>query len=149
MRSKNFRKKRSDYSLKSFWRIIWYSVLIWILTIVTSGFVFLPWFYLAFALLIIGTTAYYFRKVEKTLLNGLWVSISWFFTIVILDFFEVVAFNFADNVLYVSDVRNWLRYALILLTPVIYTLIFESVIYKRRVSTGTAPIGPEISIDFS
>ena len=113
-------------------RIAWYAVLIWILAIVISGIVILPWFYLAFVIIIFGITAYYFRKVEKTLRAGLWVSLLWFFMVSFLDFLEVVAFNFADNVLYISDMRNWLKYVLILLVPVIYCLILESITMRRR-----------------
>ena len=55
-----------------------------------------------------------------------------FFMVSFLDFLEVVAFNFADNVLYISDMRNWLKYVLILLVPVIYCLILESITMRRR-----------------
>lgn len=125
-----------DLARKNFprvdFRIVWYAVLIWILAIVTSWFVMLPWFYLAFVLIVFGITAYYFRKVEKTLRAGLWISLLWFFVVFFMDFLEVVAFNFADNVLYISDVRNWLKYILILLVPSIYCLILESIIMRKR-----------------
>ena len=122
--------KRS--SRKSAWRVVWYSVLIWILSIVISIVVILPWFYLAYSGIVLGLSAYYFRKVEKTLRAGLRVALFWFFIVLVLDFFELVVFNFADNTLFISDVRNWVRYALLLLTPVIYGLVAENISFKQN-----------------
>jgi len=129
------------------WRSLWYSVLIWGLSIVISGFVILPWFYLVFAVVISFLTAYYFRKGERTFRFGLWVALLWFFIILALDLIEVVVFNFADNVLYVSDVRNWLKYVMILLGPVIYCLFAESIVFKKRNLGSFKSASPRIRFD--
>lgn len=94
--------------------------------------VILPWYYLAYTVVILGITAFYFRKSEKNSRGGFRVSLFWFFVIILLDFIEVVAFNFADNVLYISDIRNWIKYVLILLVPIIYTMAAESVKIREK-----------------
>lgn len=108
------------------WRMTWYSVLIWLLAIAVGGFVILPWFYLVLPFVVFWMTIVYFRKEEKTLETGLLISLFWFFMILILDILELVGPYYANLDLYFSDPRNWLKYSLILLLPVIYCLILEN-----------------------
>ena len=110
----------------SFWRVIWYSVVIWLLANIVDGFVILPWYYLALPIVIFWTTVYYFRKGERTLLSGLRVSLFWFIVIFVLNLLELVGPYYANVGFYFSDFRNWFLYPLVLLTPVIYCLVFEN-----------------------
>lgn len=120
------------------WRTTWYSVLIWVLAFAIAGFVIIPWFYLALAIVISLTTIYYFKILtnakkkrgrkkiadrDRIFAFGLVVSIFWFFIILLLNFLEIVGFYYFDFTLYFSDFRNWYLYALILLVPVVYSLI--------------------------
>lgn len=108
------------------WRIVWYSVLIWGATFILAGFVFLPWFYIVLPLVIFWTTAYFFRRSERTLMAGLSVALFWFFVIIFLNFIEIIGPYYANFPLYFSDFRNWFLYPLVLLIPVVYTLILEN-----------------------
>ena len=108
------------------WRMTWYSVLIWLLAIAVGGFVILPWFYLVLPFVVFWLTIIYFRKEEKSLKTGLLISLFWFSAILTLDILELVGPYYANLDLYFSDPRNWLKYSLILLLPVIYSLILEN-----------------------
>jgi len=110
----------------SFWRAIWYSVLIWLLANIFDGFVILPWYYLVLPILIFWTTVYYFRKSKRTLSAGLWISLFWFFVILALNFLEFIGPYYANFDFYFSDFRNWFLYPLVLLIPVIYCLVWEN-----------------------
>src|SRR3989338_7885031 len=113
-------------TLKFDTRLIWYSVLIWILAFAMSAFIVLPWSYLLLPVIVFWTTVYFFKKVERTLINGLVVALIWFLIILGLDFLELVGPYYANVTYYFSDLRNWILYPLILLTPVIYSLIMEN-----------------------
>ena len=108
------------------WRVIWYSVIVWLSAVIVGGFVVLPWFYLALPLVVIWLTMVYFKKTDKSLAVGLWVSLVWFLTVVVLDFLEIIGPYYMNASVYFADFRNWLKYPLILLTPVIYSLILEN-----------------------
>jgi hypothetical protein len=124
---KNFTENRMTLS----WRITWYSVLIWIVAIVIGGFVIMPWFYLVLPLCVLVITTIYFKKGDKTLKQGLWVAMMWFFVGVALDIFEIVGPYYMNAELYFSDARNWLKYPLILLIPFIYSIILEGARFKK------------------
>ncbi|EKD57999.1 MAG: hypothetical protein ACD_57C00053G0002 [uncultured bacterium] len=117
------------------WRIVWYSVLIWGATFVLAGFVVLPWFYIALPLVIFWTTAYFFRRSERTFIAGLTVSLFWFSVILALNFIELIGPYYANFPLYFSDFRNWFLYPLVLLIPVVYTLISENSATRKNSKT--------------
>ena len=126
------------------WRILWYSVLIWGATFILAGFVVLPWFYLALPLVIFWTTAFFFRRSERTFITGLTVALFWFSVILALNFIELIGPYYANFQLYFSDFRNWFLYPLVLLIPVVYTLISENSSSKkssRGKHLGTADQG--------
>lgn len=108
------------------WRIIWYSVLIWLASFIFGSFIILPWYYLVMPLTVFWTTVYFFKKSERTLVSGLWVSLFWFTVIIGMNLLEIMGPYYANFVLYFSDLRNWFLYPLILLIPVIYTLVWEN-----------------------
>ena len=113
------------------WRDAWYSVLIWVLAIAVTGIVILPWYYFALPLVVSWTTVFYFRIADKSLKTGLWVALFWFFAVVLLDILEIIGPYYSNAGLYFSDTRNFLKYPVILLFPVIYGLILESRNTKR------------------
>lgn len=115
----------------SSWRVIWYSVLIWIMSIIVSGIVALPWYYLVLPIAVFWTTVFYFKNVERTLEKGLLVSLFWFFVILALNILEIIGPYYLDLEYYFSDFRNWLLYPLILLIPVIYSIIWENSNLKK------------------
>ena len=128
--------------MKLDWRIVWYSVVVWILGIIIGGFVLLPWFYLALPITIFGLTFFYFRNSEKTLKMGLWVSLFWFLIVAILDFLEIIGPYYFRVSFYFSDFRNWLKYPLILLIPVVYSLILEAANPKKQNLRGKQTLLP-------
>lgn len=112
--------------IKITWRMVWYSVVIWFLAIATSGLVILPWYYLALPLMIFWLTIFYFRRSDRTLRSGIFVSLFWFAVVLGLDFLEIIGPYYSNLGFYFSDFRNWLKYPLILLLPVVYSLILEN-----------------------
>jgi hypothetical protein len=126
--SKKF--KRINF-IKIDWRVTWYSVCLWFLVVIISGFVILPWFYLVLPIAIFWLTIFYFKNGKTDLKTGLWVSLFWFLVVGILDFLEIVGPYYSQVSLYFSDFRHLLKYPLILLTPVIYSLVLENVNLKR------------------
>lgn len=117
---------KAKIALKVDWRLSWYSVMIWLLAVVVTGLVILPWFYLALPIVLLATTIVYFKKTDKTLAMGIWVSLIWFLVVATLDFLEIVGPNFGNLTIYFSDFRNWLKFPLILLIPVIYSMVLEN-----------------------
>lgn len=112
--------------MKIDWRLTWYSVVLWLAAIAVGGFVVLPWFYLALPLVVIFLTMVYFKKTDKSLAMGLWVAVVWFLIVVALDFLEIIGPYYMNAAAYFSDFRNWLKYPLILLVPVVYSLLIEN-----------------------
>lgn len=119
--------------LKINWRVTWYSVMLWIFSIIVGGIVILPWYYVILPIVIFWTTSFYFKGRDKSLRMGLWVSLIWFLTAAILDFLEVIGPYYMDASVYFSDSRNLIKYPLILLTPVIYCLFQENRKIKRSI----------------
>lgn len=126
-------KKRMSLHLKQpqgfiriTWRMAWYSVVIWFLAIATSGLVILPWYYLVLPLLIFWLTIFYFRRSDRSWRSGIFVSLFWFAVVAGLDFLEIIGLYYSNLGFYFSDFRNWLKYPLILLLPVIYSLVLEN-----------------------
>ena len=131
-------KKKSAYTkfntpnkFRLNWRAMWYSVLVWLLAIIVSSLVILPWYYLVLPFAVFWTTVIYFRSGDKTFARGLWIAIFWFTIVAGLDFLEIIGPYYKNAVLYFSDFRNWLKYILILLIPVIYGLIQENIKLKK------------------
>lgn len=125
-------KRRSNkFRFKVNWRDTWYSVVVWLLAILVGGFVVLPLYYLVLPLVVFWTTTIYFNRGNKSLRVGLLCSLFWFFTVAALDFLEIVGPYYSNAALYFSDARNFLKYPLILLIPVIYSLILETKHMKR------------------
>lgn len=118
------------------WRIIWYSVLVWVTAFFVGSFIFLPWFYVILPLFILLLTVYYFDTknigggavafANLPARQGLAVAIAWFFTIALFSLMEIVGFYYFDFVYYFSDLRNWFLYPLVLLIPVVYGIILEN-----------------------
>ncbi len=108
------------------WRTAWYCVLIWLISFLISGFVVLPWYYLVLPIAVFWTTVFYFRNTQRTLQNGLLVSLFWFFVIAGLNFLEIIGPYYSDLEYYFSDFRNWILYPLILLIPFILGIIWEN-----------------------
>ena len=122
------------------WRLVWYSVLIWLLAFVLSGLVVLPWYYLVMPLVVFSITAIYFRKVvwgsisykdisgrrDRIFALGLGVSLLWFLILVIVNILEFVGLYYSNFHFYFSDFRNWMLYPLMLLTPVVYSLMIAN-----------------------
>lgn len=131
---KTIMRKSKKLEFRVNWRDTWYSVVIWLLAILVGGFVALPWYYLVLPLVVFWTTIIYFGKSAKTLNVGLWCSIFWFFAVAILDFLEIIGPYYSNAQLYFSDSRNWLKYPIILLIPVIYSMILESRKLAKRKS---------------
>lgn len=128
-------------------RIVWYSVLIWIMGFLVAAVVIIPWYYLALTLVIVLTTVYYFKSVkpfevkrgrrsekerDKILAFGLGAAITWFGIVGLLTILEIAGFYYFDFLFYFSDFRNWYFLTLILVVPVVYGLLLEHAKYKRR-----------------
>lgn len=124
--SKINRKSLSRNELRINWRVAWFSVCLWLLAIIVGGFVILPWFYLALPIVVLTTTIIYFKRTDKTLKMGLWVSLTWFLVVAFLDLLEIIGPYYMNASAYFSDFRNWLKYPLILLVPVVYSLMIEN-----------------------
>ena len=137
--------KKISYSIKFDWRIAWYSVCLWFGAIIISGFVILPWFYLVLPIIIFWLTIFYFKKDEATFATGLKVSILWFLVVVVLDFLEIIGPYYFQIHLWFSDFRNWLKYPLVLLIPVIYSLFWENTKLKRSRKAKFKPLTAEPS----
>jgi len=132
--------KSRKFQFKVNWRDTWYSVVVWLLAIAVGGFVVLPLYYLVLPLVVFWTTIIYFAKSEKQSLQvGLWCSLFWFFAALALDFLEIIGPYYSNAQLYFSDFRNWLKYPLILLIPVIYSLILETRNLKKKKNFVTQP----------
>lgn len=114
------------------WRDTWYSVVVWIAAIGVGGFVILPLYYLVLPLVVFWTTTIYFHKSDKTLKAGLWCSLFWFFAVLALDAVEIIGPYYSNAAFYFSDPRNLLKYPLILLIPVIYSLVLEMKTDKKK-----------------
>ena len=138
----------STFDAKINWRIIWYSVVIWLLAFAIGQFVILPWYYLVLPILIFWIPINYFKKsqmigllttqkmsksTDKILTFGLWLSLVWFFVIAALTLAEIAGFYYFNFFFFFSDFRNWLLYPLVLLVPVVYSLILEN---KQSFSTN-------------
>lgn len=128
-------------------RIVWYSVLIWIMGFLVAAVVIIPWYYLALTLVIVLTTVYYFKSVkpfevkrgrrsgkerDKILAFGLGAAIAWFGIVGFLTILEIAGFYYFDFLFYFSDFRNWYFLTLVLVVPVVYGLLLEHTRYKRR-----------------
>lgn len=122
--------------MKVDWRIAWYSVVLWIAAIAIGGFVIIPWFYLALPLVVIWLTMVYFKKTDKSLRWGLWVALVWFLIVASLDLLEIIGPYYSNAAIYFSDFRNWMKYPLILLTPVIYSIFLENSHARRNYKRG-------------
>ncbi len=132
---KNFETNNLSFQVN--WRAMWYSVLVWLMAIVISSFVILPWYYLVLPFVVFWTTVIYFRSGETTFKRGIWIALFWFAIVGALDFLEIIGPYYKNAILYFSDFRNWLKYVLILLIPVLYGLVQENIKLKRSFSRKT------------
>lgn len=119
------------------WRDTWYGVIIWLTLWLTAGLVILPWYFLILPLIILWVTVIYFRKGDNSLQAGLSVSIIWFLIMAVLDFLQILGPYYDNAFLYFSDSRNWVKYPLLLLVPVIYCLVFEALKSKHIAESGS------------
>jgi len=135
----------------SIWRVVWYSVSIWLLGFLVSAVVLIPWFYPALAIVVVGATIFYFKVVDPLKVKrgrkpkidadrifafGLAAAITWFFIMGILSVLQIAGFYYFNFVSYFSDFRNWYFYTLIILVPVIYSLVLENMRNNRGRKRG-------------
>lgn len=139
----NTQQKSHSNLLQLNWRLCWYSVLIWLLVVAVAGFVVLPWFYAVLPLAVLLTTTLYFRFPQKNtaankfdqgsiFAHGLWLGFIWALSIFFLDFIEFVGFDFGNFYIYSVDARNFLKYPLVILIPVIHSLVLENTQKKKH-----------------
>ena len=118
------------------WRLLWYSALIWLLVVLSSGFVVIPWYFFVLPLAVLVTTVLYFKTPdnekyrrmfnrETLFAQGLWVGTIWFSGILLLDFIEFISFDMQNFYVYLMDSRNFLKFPVVILVPVIYGLLLE------------------------
>lgn len=125
--------------LKLNWRMSWYGVLIWILELMVSSFVMLPWFYFVLPGAILLICGLFFSKVQTFRLKGrfkkasvtifaqgLACSLFWFTTVALLDLAALITFDGASVSVFFLDPRNFVKYPLIILIPAIYSLVLEN-----------------------
>lgn len=123
-------------SRKIDWRAGFYSAFIWLLAVLVGGLVVLPWFYLALPVVVAVTTLVYFRlpltsykqKFHSSTFfaQGLWLGTLWAVVIFSLDFVEFVNFDPTNFFVYLTDSRNYLKFPVVILIPVIYGLILDA-----------------------
>lgn len=129
--------------IKINWRVVWYSVVIWITTLILGSIVVLPWFYLVTPFVIFWVTMFYFKKdvlgllekknkQDKILLLGLAVSIAWFFLLLGLNLLEVAGPYYYNVLFYFSDFRNWFLYPFVLLVPFVYCLTLDNRAHSKK-----------------
>jgi hypothetical protein len=118
------------------WRLSFYCAFVWLQVVLISGFIVLPWYFFALPLAVFITTVIYFRipnnELYKSRFNretlfaqGLWLGFAWFFAILIMDFVEFVNFDLQNFYVYLLDSRNFLKFPVVILIPVIYSLVLE------------------------
>lgn len=114
----------------------------WGFSVIVAGFVILPWFYVALGLVILYMTVTFFGKVkvpktiyrhrqDRDVMRGLWIGLFWSVAVAVLDFLAFIGLDFASGIIYFSDSRNWFKYPVIILVPIIWGLILEN-IRKRK-----------------
>lgn len=131
--------------LKLDWRIAWYAVFVWLTAFILSGFVILPWFYLVFPAALWVVTFFYFERIRLNYLKrrlkilpsgifaqGLFIGLFWFLVLVVLDFVQLVGFDSSSASIYFLDPRNFIKYPIVILLPVIYGLVLENEKNKKR-----------------
>lgn len=134
-KSKRLENYRNIFKLN--WRIAWYGVFVWVLSLILSSIVLLPWFYIVFPVAILVVTKVYFKKsiVRSRLRDrfkgtvfaqGLSAGFFWFFSIFIFDFVQFVGLDFSGAGVYFLDPRNFIKYPIVMLVPMIYGLVLEN-----------------------
>lgn len=124
------------------WRLLWYSTLVWLLVVLSSGFVAIPWYFFVLPVEVIIATVLYFKTPvnekykkrfnhETLFAQGLWVGTVWFLGILFLDFVEFINFDIQNFYVYLMDSRNFLKFPMVILVPVIYSLILEQQLNKK------------------
>lgn len=124
----------SDVLVNLDWKILWYSLFLWVMTIVFSGIVILPWFYLVLTIFVLLVTIIFFR-VDKRIWNregrifskGLQAAFFWPIIIFLLDFMEFVGLDLANAFIYFSDPRSWFKFPILILMPIIYSIVLENI----------------------
>lgn len=79
---------------------------------------------------------FYRHRQDKDFMRGLWIGLFWSAAVLVLDFLGFIGFNFASAIVYFSDPRSWFKYPLIILVPVIWGLVLESVHKRNLTSRG-------------
>lgn len=134
---KSKRLKNYQNIFKLNWRVAWYGVFVWLLSFILSSVVMLPWFYVLYPLAILFVTYLFFRKVAyfKAGVNwsgghffeqGLSIGFFWFMAISVFDFIEFVGLDFANAPIYFLDPRNFIKYPVVILIPIVYGLVLEN-----------------------
>lgn len=118
------------------WRLCFFSAFVWLQVVLISGFIVLPWYYFALPLAVFITTVIYFRTPQSDLYKsrfnretlfaqGLWLGFAWFVGVFVMDFVEFINFDFQNFYVYLMDTRNFLKFPVVILIPVIYSLVLE------------------------
>lgn len=118
------------------WRLCFFSAYVWVQVVLISGFIVLPWYYFVLPLAVFISTVLYFKTPtnvryisrfnrETLFAQGLWLGLVWFAGIFLMDFLEFVNFDLQNFYVYLLDIRNFLKFPMVILIPVIYSLVLE------------------------
>lgn len=139
------------------WRLCFFSAFVWLQVVLISGFVVLPWYYFVLPLAVFVTTVFYFKTPtneryicrfnrETLFAQGLWLGFVWCVAIFMMDFVEFINFDLQNFYVYLADVRNFLKFPLVILVPVIYSLVLEQQLKKKSKFTIKQDLGLGTSI---
>ncbi|MEX2028089.1 MAG: hypothetical protein WD988_01140 [Candidatus Curtissbacteria bacterium] len=123
-------------------RLVWYSLLLWVVCAAVGSAIVLPLFYLITAISIFVLTVAFFRKIkrfsrrDKIFARGLRTSLFWSVVVLVMDLVTFVGFDLASLLVYFSDPRSWFKYPLIIFLPIIYSLVLENLRDKRLENDG-------------
>lgn len=115
-------------------RAAWYSFLIWLTSFLVSGFFVLPWYYLVLPIAVYIISSQYLRglcRKQEIFSHGLLVGFIWFLAVLFLDIVQIVGFDLSALYLNATDPRNFLKFPIVILIPVIYSLVLENSLNHR------------------
>ena len=128
---------------KGDWCLSFYCAFVWLQVVLISGFVVLPWYFFVLPPAVFFTTVLYFRTPKSELYKsrfnretlfaqGIWLGLAWFVGILLMDFVEFVNFDLQNFYVYLQDSRNFLKFPVVILIPVIYSLVLEQQMMKKK-----------------
>jgi len=139
------------------WRLCFFSAFVWLQVVLISGFVVLPFYYFVLPLAVFISTVVYFRTPQSELYTsrfnretlfaqGLWLGFAWFVGILVMDFVEFINFDLQSFYVYLTDTRNFLKFPVVILIPVIYSLVLEQQLKMKSKFTLEQDLGVNPSI---